>query len=250
MTGIIWRVRWPGSAAGAAVLVGIGLFVVPAVLTGLARAWVDDATPVALFSLTPLFAVVLEPHLGPGPEQVPEVRGSFPAALVAVAGTLLVFPVDLPHSYPSAFALTGVLIAAAAIAAANCCGVAELRKVDSSSLTFTAVATGSASLLLGLLGLLIRQNESITGHLDLWIIPDLVALALTFWLMGQMSAVQMTTRFLIAPLLANLISLMFLRPHIHIQTWIGLLMIAVGSGWMLWAPAKPSDSSLQQLLSK
>jgi uncharacterized membrane protein len=33
-----------------------------------------------------------------------------------------------------------------------------------------------------------------------------------------------------------LISLALLRPHVEIQSWIGLLLIAAGAGWMLLAP--------------
>jgi uncharacterized membrane protein len=47
----------------------------------------------------------------------------------------------------------------------------------------------------------------------------------------------MTTRYLIAPLIANLLSLAFLRPQVQLRSWLGLLLIALGSGWLLLAPA-------------
>ena len=54
--------------------------------------------------------------------------------------------------------------------------------------------------------------------------------------MRRMTAVRMTTRFLIAPLLANLIGLAFLRPGVQLRGWLGLSLIALGSGWLLLAP--------------
>jgi hypothetical protein len=54
--------------------------------------------------------------------------------------------------------------------------------------------------------------------------------------MHRMTAVPMTTRFLIAPLLANLIGLAFFRPGVQSQGWVGLLLITAGSGWLLLGP--------------
>jgi drug/metabolite transporter (DMT)-like permease len=233
---LLGKRAWPvKGVAGSAALVGFGLFVAPAVLTGLGRQWNDDSTRVALFSLTPLFAVIFEPYVGPGSEQVVEARGGFVAALAAVGGTLLVFPVNLPHSYGSAIALIGLAVAAASVAAANCLGVRIVQQSGNSALTFAAMVAGSAAVLLGIVGLTFRHNDAAAVPLNLSAISDLIALTLLFWLMRQMAATQMTTRFLIAPLLANLIGLAFLRPHVEIQSWIGLLLIGFGAGWMLFA---------------
>lgn len=242
---VVLRRNWLArSTAGWAVLVGVGLFAVPLVLTTLAASWIDDSTRVALFSLTPLFAVVFEPHFALEREQTREVRGSFPAAMVAVAGTLLVFPVELPHSYASAFALIGLVVAAALVAAANCVGVREMGSDQGRVPAFAAVAAGSAACLLALLGLTFQRNEAATAGIGVWAVSDLIALALLFWLMGRMSAVQMTTRFQIAPLIANLISLALLRPHVEVQAWIGLALIAAGSGWMLLAREDGGSDSI------
>ena len=62
--------------------------------------------------------------------------------------------------------------------------------------------------------------------------------------MPRMNAVQMTTRYLIAPLMANLISLALLRPHVDIQSWIGLSLIAAGSVWLLIEPENKGEPGL------
>jgi len=249
IAGVILKRRWPpGEISSKALLVGFGLFVVPAVLNALIQGRIDDTTRVALFSLTPLFAVIFEPHLGTDGGLAKEIRGAFPAAMIAVAGTLLVFPFDLPRSYAAAGALLGVLFAAASVAAANCLGVEIVQRRASSSLTLAGVSTGSAALLLGIAGLFQLRSDRSSVALDAWAVSDVLAMGLLFWLMRRMSAVQMTTRFLIAPLMANLISLAYLRPHVQVQAWIGLLLIGAGAGWMVIARADSSESSPRMLL--
>jgi drug/metabolite transporter (DMT)-like permease len=242
MAAIARNRRWPERrAAGTAVFIGIGMFVLPTVVVTLAAEWIDDATRAALFSVTPVFAVVFEPYLGAG---VNQARGSFPAAMMAVAGTLLVFPVDLPNSDTSAFAFVGVVIAAVSVAAANCVAVRELKGGNRSALWFAAVASGSAACLIAMIMLLFRERAASSVRVGIWTLADLLAMALLFWLMPRMSAIQMTTRFVIAPLMANLVSLAVLRPHVQLQSWIGLFLIALGSGWLLVGPSDTQRSKV------
>jgi len=251
LVGIARQQGWMAwDAIGRAVLVGVGLFVAPAVLMSLATGWVEDSARVAVFSLTPLFAVVFEPHIGMGAEQRSENRGGgFMAAMIAVAGTFLVFPVELPRSYASGFALMGLLVAAGAVAAANCVAVREVRGRGSPLLMFAAVVTGSSACVIGATGVLFHKYTEAGAPVDWWAVLDLLALGLLFWLMGRMSAVQMTTRFLIAPLLANLVSLVLIRPHVEVQAWVGLLLIAQGVGWIVFARAEEDKSNLTTLKS-
>jgi drug/metabolite transporter (DMT)-like permease len=237
------RANWPrGPALGGAVLVGAGLLALPALLIELAKGNVDDSTRVALFSLVPVLAVVLEPHLGYA-LQSPQ-RGGLAAALVAVAGTLLIFPVGLPRASASAVAFCAVIGAVASIAAANCIAVRIAQSQSTLSLSaLAAIASGSAAILLAIAGLSIERRAWSVAHIDAWAIPDLLALALLFWLMRRTSAVRMTTRFLIAPLMANLIALAFLRPGVQVRGWLGLLLIALGSGWLLFAPEDEPDKA-------
>ena len=233
-TAFVRRANWPrGPALGGAVLVGAGLLALPALLVELAKGRVDDSTRVALFSLVPVFAVVLEPYLGSA-LQSPQ-RGSLAAALAAVTGTLLIFPLELPRGPAQAVAFCGIILAVASVAAANCIAAKIAQNETARSLpAFAAVSAGSAAILLAIAGLSIERRAWPVAHIDAWAIPDLLALALLFWLIRRMSAVRMTTRFLIAPLTANLIVLAFLRPGVQVRGWLGLLLIALGSGWLLF----------------
>lgn len=236
-TALIRKAPWPqGKMWAIAALVGLGLFAVPVLLIQFGKEWVDDSTRVVLFSLTPVFAVLFEPYVAS--DSGPEQRSGFAAALVAVVGTLLVFPIELPHSVASALAFGGLLAAAASIAAANCLGVRSSQL--NNGFSFAAIASGVAAVCLGVVATVFRRSAASAVPLDAWAIPDLCALVLLFWLMPRMTATKMTTRFLIAPLLANLVGLAFLRPHVQLQAWFGLLLIATASVRLL---LKPSDES-------
>jgi drug/metabolite transporter (DMT)-like permease len=233
----VQRTNWPRSRTLLeAVWVGAGLLALPALLVELANGHIDDSTRVALFSLVPIGAVVMEPYLGS------PLRGGLAASLVAVAGTLLIFPLELSGSSAQAIAFCGVIAAVASIAAANCTAV-KIAQSQTNLSGFATIAAGSAAILLAIAALSIERSARPVAHIDAWAIPDLLGLALLFWLMPRISAVRMTTRFLIAPLLANLIALAFLRPGVQLRGWLGLLMMALASGWMLFAPEGEPDKT-------
>ncbi len=239
----VQKTRWPqGPALLPLILVGATLFALPSALIEFARGNLDDSTRVALFSLVPVFAVVLDPHLGSASQSPP--RAALVSALVAVAGTLFVFPVELPHSSGPTFAFCAIIAAVASVAAASCVAVNLARVQSQLPLScFAAIVAGSAATPLAVAGFLLKPHARPLAHIDVWAIPDLLALALLFWLMRRMSGVRMTTRFLIAPLVANLIALAFLRPGVQARAWLGLLLIALGSAWLLFAPEDEPDKS-------
>jgi drug/metabolite transporter (DMT)-like permease len=229
---------WPhGRQLRDAVLVGLGLFVVPAGLVELARGWVSDLTRVALFSLALALAVVLEPYLG---RSSGEARGGLPAALAAVAGTLLVFPLELPRSVDAACALGAVLLAVASVVAANCRAVVLVTEPRGSPVTpVTAVASAVAA---GGLAAMSALTEHATWSLTTWASEllwgatvELPGLVLLFWLMQRMSAVRMMTRFVLAPLIAIVAEMAFARPGVGLRGWLGLLLMGGGAGWLLLA---------------
>jgi drug/metabolite transporter (DMT)-like permease len=228
---------WPRERQlGVCALIGLSLFVAPTVMVYLARNWVSDLTRVALFSITPVFGVIFEPHLGRGSET--KGKGALAAALVAVVGTLFVFPMDLPRSVASMFAFCGVLMAAACVAAANCWAVRAANEPRMCLAPFASIAGAASSGGLIAAGVISGSAElSWRGFLQAvgWSAAvDLPALALLFWLMRRMTATRMTTRFLLGPLMANLIGLIFLRPEVNLRDGLGLLLIAFGAGWLLF----------------
>jgi drug/metabolite transporter (DMT)-like permease len=230
------KASWPhGSVLGSTILAGVGLFAAPSLLIEIAKGNIDDITRVALFSLTPVFAVVFEPYLGSG--SASQQRGGLAASLIAVCGTLLVFPFNVPQSGAAVLAFSGILAAVASVAAANCLSVRLVREQPAgSSFSFAAIAAGSAAVALGVWSAVFERHAWSSPRVDVWTVLDLLALVLLFWLMRHMTAMRMTTRFLIAPLLANLAGLAFLHPGVQARGWLGLSLIAAGSGWLLFGP--------------
>ena len=238
--------RPPRSQVQSSILIGMGLFVAPALLLFASHGFVSAFTRVALFSLVPVFAVAFEPHIGAG--LASQSRGSLLAALLAMAGTLFVFSLTLPSSIESGAAFAAVIVAAACVAAANCYAVRVASALPRDGLAPLAAIAGVAAAL----GLLVASatTERLTWRLSLtgsnfaWLaLVSVPSLFLLFWLMPRMTATRMTTRFVIAPLIAILIAMALDRPSVGLRTWAGLLLAAAGAAWILFAPDEPPAPS-------
>ena len=243
--------RWPrGRHLLSAIAVGLGLFAVPAVLVSLSATWVSATTRVAIFSLVPVFAVVLSPHLGPhvDADAEPSTMPGLIGALAAVAGTLCIFPLQLPNSIPSTAAIAALLFAALSLAAANCHAVrlARANQPEASLAPLAAIASSSAATALVAASLLIEPtSRSLSAFLPQPLWPALLplpALLILFWLMPRMTATRMTTRFVLAPFMAVAIGIALEQPSVGLRIWIGLLLVAAGAGWLLFAPAEMPDA--------
>lgn len=253
---MIRRSQWPsGRQFWVPVLIGFGLFVVPAVLVQVAVGWVTPLSRAALFTLVPLFAVVFEPYLGESAErQLRAGRGSLLAALAAVVGAMCVFPVQIPQSVEAGAAFCAVILATACVAWTNCRAVPAAADLPEDSIAaFAAVGSGAAALGLGVASLLLERvvwnRQAIALELFWSVAVEAPALWLLFWLMPRMSAARMATRYVLAPLLAILIGMGLLRSggEIRAQTWLGLGLMAAGAGRLLFASATGDDSKALSL---
>jgi drug/metabolite transporter (DMT)-like permease len=242
---------WPrGRRLWASIVVSLGLFVAPAVLVYVSHEWVSAFTRVALFSLTPVFAIVFEPYIGAGNES--QNRRGLLAALASVVGTLFVFPIGLPGSIQAGAAFAAVIVAAACVAAANCKAVrvaSQSRSTDLAPMAAVAGAAAAAGLVaVSALTEGLAWRWRLIGSDFAWSsVVALPGLLLLFWLMPRMTAVRMTIRFVVAPLMAILIGMAMARPDVEPRTWLGLLLIAAGAGWLLLAPEDQPEANLPTL---
>ncbi|HEX4759136.1 MAG TPA: hypothetical protein VH308_14190 [Terracidiphilus sp.] len=221
------------------VVISLGLFVVPALLVALSQAWVSAFTRVVLFSLTPVFAVVFEPHISDSTRS--QSRGGLLAALVAVSGALCLFPLDLPGSIASTTAFAAVIAAAACLAFANCHAVrfaSDLTNADVAPAA--AIACASAAIGLAAASALTQSlafPRAIIGSDLAWLaLVTLPGLLLLFWLLRRMSAARITSRFVLAPWLAVLAGIALERPAITARMVLGLGLMAAGASWLLLVP--------------
>lgn len=244
---LLRRAEWPNRPQLlTSVLVGLGLFVAPAASFCLAKEWVGSLTQVALFSITPVFAVVFEPYIG-SRDSASQSRGGLLAALVAVVGTLCVIPAGAPNSIRAGSAFCAVILAAACVAAANCMAVNMATEPAQKSIApMTAIAAFIAVMGLAILSGVserpVWRIDALGPELAWSAAAELPGLLLLFWLMRRMSAVCMTTRFVLTPLMASLIGLVLLRPAVSLRAGGGLLLMAVGAGWLLFAAQDNPES--------
>ena len=247
------REQWPrGRQLRNAIVIGLGLFVAPVALVSLADGWVPGLARAALFTLTPVFALVFEPYIGSG--RVSQSRMGLMAALGSVAGALFIFPVDIPALIEAAGGLCAVILATACVAGANCKAVAVFQESSGHSVaTQAAIAAATAAITLAAMSIVMELMErpiwkwDLLGPELLWSMAiEVPALFLLFWLMPRMSAPRMATRYVIAPLLAILVGAGLMRAALVPRTWLGLLLMATGAAYLLLAPdAKPDELSLR-----
>ncbi len=251
----LWAVArhqpWPrGRELFAIIAVGLGLFAAPAVFVALAASEVSSLTRVALFSLVPVFAVVFEPYLGGDALRPPPA--ALMAALAAVVGTLCIFPLNLPGSIQAGAAFLGLILAAVLVAAANCAAV-RLASQSKSLAPLIAIACATAAAVLASANQILSPEPwQVAGLSPAWLLAvDLPSLLLLFWLMRRTSATAMSTRYVLAPLIAILVDMGIARPIVEARTWFGLLLIAGGAGVLLFAPpARHVDDSAQLSLNR
>lgn len=231
--------KWPkGGRIWDAVLIGLGLFVVPALLGAASKDEIPDLTRVALYSLTPVFAVAFEPYLGRLTEK--QSKGGLLAALGCVIGTLGVFPLLIPRTWQGAAGFAAVILAVACVAATNCRAVRALSEMPHKSAAPMAAIAGAVSAVLfagaSLIGEHPTWSHAEVGTEIAWSTAvELPNLLLLFWLMRRMSAVRMTTRFIVTPLIVNMVGLILLRPAMGIRAGLGILLLTVSAGWLLLA---------------
>jgi drug/metabolite transporter (DMT)-like permease len=232
-----------------AIGIGAGMFVLPAVLMSLASAQVTGYTRTVLFTLVPVFAVVFEPYFG-GSERK-EISGGLVAALAAMAGALCIFPAQGPDSVEIGVGFCVVVLAAACVAAANCWAVRQAERISLAPLA--AIASATAALSFAAMSAVLEHAEwrwplhwtlhwTLLAPSLLWSgLVELPGLLLLFWLMARLSAVRMTTRYIVAPLLTILVGSVLLRSSLQWRTWAGLLLMSASAAYLLFAPEREPE---------
>ena len=134
-----------GHSAWAPAGIGVGLFVIPTGLVACAHGWVSNLDQIAVFSLTPILAVVLEPYLQDN--DLRQGEGALMSALIAITGILCLFPLDLPNSLRAGLAWCALLASVFSIAATNCLAVNLARSLPERSTVPIAAQAAAASAL-------------------------------------------------------------------------------------------------------
>ena len=244
------RISWPSRRHALKwAATGFLMFAVPALLILAGQAWVSQLERVAIFSLTPVIAAVLEPHIGLA---IHRNNGALLAGLIAVAGALAIFPLSVPAMPAAILAVLIVVIAAACVAIGNCIAVRLATSQANSSMAACAswMCGGSA------LTFAIASSCSERARWQFppsamqvaWLVlVDLPPLFLLFWLLSRISATRMTARFVLAPLFTVLVGIALEQPQITTRMIIGVALLAGGAAWLLLANESGESTDLIRL---
>ncbi len=233
----VFHAKWPsGRQIWDAMLLGVGMFAVPSLMGEVAKSEIPDLTRVALYSLAPVFAVAFEPYLGRLSES--QVKGGLLAALGCVIGTLAVFPLMIPRTWEGAAGFFAIILAVASVSATNCWAVRFISELPLRSGAPVASIAGISSAAIVAAASYVGErpvwSHALVGPEIAWTTSvELPAMLLLFWLMRRMSAVRMTTRFVVAPLIVNIVGLIVPRPSMRLRAGLGILLIAISAGWLL-----------------
>lgn len=239
------RAEFPrGRRAWACAGIGVGLFVIPGALAACAQGWVSNLDRVVVFSLTPVFATVLEPYLQGG--VTPQGKSALAGALAAVAGILLLFPLDISGSFRAGAALCALVAAAFCIAATNCFAVRLARAPAGRSTLPMAALAGAASAICFAAAAASAPHavwlwSAVPAQLMKLLLMELPALFLLFWLMRRLGASRMAARFLLAPLFAIGAGMALEPTSLPIRAWLGIALLTGSAGWLVFAPAEEPD---------
>jgi drug/metabolite transporter (DMT)-like permease len=144
----------------------------------------------------------------------------------------------LPESVSAFAAFVAIVGAAICVAGATCYGISAARYFG--DVSFAAVTS-----IAGLCGAAGLFSMSLVFEKTLWTITtvnpkslglialDVVPLVILFLIMGQLTAVQVSTRFVLAPVLAILIGGLLTRSPLSYRTCFGLALMAGSSVWLL-----------------
>ena len=248
---MVQRLEFPrGHHAWVCASFGVGFFVIPTSAAAFARNSVSDFEAVAVVCLTPIFAVVLEPYLQDSPPR--KGKAALAGALVAIAGILSLVPLEAPSSFRAGVALFVLLLTACELAATNCIAVRiAVNTPGRSTLPMAAQAGGATAISFAVIAVITRGTAWPSTALKVYFLKvflvDIPSLFLLFWLMSRLAASRMTARFLLAPMFAAFAGLALEQTLPPPRAIVGLLLLAVGSGWLVFAPGESEDEELISL---
>jgi drug/metabolite transporter (DMT)-like permease len=247
---VVRRLEFPrGRSAWVYASLGLGFFVIPTSVAAFARNSVSSFDAVGILCLTPIFAVVLEPYLQGCPPR--SAKAALAGALFAIAGILSFVPFETPSSFRAGAALFFLLITAFELAATNCVAVRLASTAPGgSTLPMAALAGSAAAICFALIAAISRRSVWPSSALQLYLLKlflvDLPGLLLLFGLMKCLAASRMAARFLLVPMFAALAGLAMEQALPPPRVLVGIVLLAGGSGWLVFAPG---ESEVEELIT-
>lgn len=226
-------------AAASILLLGL-----PAFLNELTHT-VSAISGLALFALVPLFLIIgaiafNPPATGPHPS-----RALMMPALIGFAGTLLLPSFQFPSTAHGVLLFALIIVAVLSTAAGSLWMYTLLHGLDIAPVL--AIFCGVNALFLGIVAPFVSPAISLASVLPQELLRtlalDLPQFLLFIWLLRELDPVRFGSRFLLVPLLSVIEGMILLHPPIDMRLGLGVLLMAISGGILLFAnPSADSES--------
>lgn len=242
-----WREsRWHNlhAAYGLRLCAGCGLFFcVPMIVLDGVSGRIPSTSVSALFAMTPVVVtLMIASRFADGPD----LQRLLAPALMGLGGVLCVLPFGLPASQREWGAFAAVLLAVALAGVAAVWLHRLLRAVG--FLEEIAVAGVCCAVFLlgwcGLHGELVLKLSALRGLISFILVARMIETLLMLWLLREMEPVRFSARYCLIALLTIVEGFVLLRPELTLRLAIGIVLLAVGAGWLLAARVRESETSL------
>jgi hypothetical protein len=236
---------WARLALASVCLVGL-----PAVLVEWARSGVSDGTVGGLFAMLPLVVVLVVPYAGIGAGVEAGASRLLAAAMVGLAGAVLLLPFALPGSLREG-GLDGVAVLGVVLA-----GVASVwmyRLLRGFTLAEgVAILCMANAVLLGVFAVLNWKSGG-SGWEETWswrevsiemakgVGFELPQVVLLVWLLREVAPVKLAARALVVPLISVAEGYALLRPGIEARTVCGAALLLYGVVRLMMAEPREDE---------
>ena len=156
-------------------------------------------------------------------------------ALAGFSGVLFLVPLEQPVSQRGWESVAELVAAMLLVVCAGVWLYELLRQIGAIEGFAVAGASNAVALLVwcGVRRQLDWRWSDVAMGVSIGSVGELVALALTVWLVRALDPVRFSARVLAIPLMTVIEGLVLLRPGVTGRTAVGILLLAIGTAWLL-----------------
>ncbi|WP_158944130.1 hypothetical protein [Granulicella sp. S190] len=221
---------------------GVGFFGVPMMIGEWARVGVPEISRSALYAMVPIVVVMA---VAAGDEASGSRRFLIPA-LVGLGGLFLVLPLGFSSSLRARIMQAAACLAVVLVGLSSVWLYRLLRGVPLAE-AITVICGGNALFLLFCSGIgedFVWRWSGLASVLSLSSLVDAVEVVLLVWLLRGMMPVRFAARYLLIPLLTLAESYALMRPPLSVRAISGLVLLAAGTGMLLFFKADEEETML------
>jgi hypothetical protein len=227
-------------------LAGLGVFGVSDVVVEYARGSVPSFSRSALYAITPVVVVMAVAAGAGGGSEERGARRLLVPALAGLGGLLLILPLQFSGTVRGWVMLALMCLA---VVLAGLASVWMYRLLRGCDLAVAIAVTGFANAAFLLIWSGVREDmvwrwSAFASTTSISSSVDIAEILLILWLLGKMAPARFAARYLAIPLLTIFEGLIFERPELTVRIVCGVVLLAVGTGVLLFLKAGEEDTVL------